>query len=167
MQTVAENRALQQSSIHKKSLLGKPPVILDIPGIDMYAEDGGLVTEVLLPEFTEDEVKITATGDGLEIDAAHSGEPIEPEEGRQSYWRHLSLPKEAKPQAMKQEFHNGKLRITMPVGEPLDVFEKELMRRKEKGNDLREVTPKGKRAKTFGFRDQEFPNHWTRYRPVR
>ena len=156
MQAIAEKRAMRVSS----------PVVLGVPGINMRAEEGELVTEILLPEFKEDEIRVTADSEGLVIDALRSNKSRETP-GRQSYWRHLSLPSEAQPEAMKQVFRGGKLRITMPVGEPLDVFEKELMRREEIGHDLRENTPKAKRTKTFGFRDQEFPNHWTRYRPVR
>lgn len=167
---------LNEQTSQRKPLWGRPPSFLDIPGIDMYAEDGELVTEVLLPEFQEPEIKVDATSEGLEINAFRAGEgEIDTDEektyfmheGRQSYWRHLSLPREAKPEAMTWTFRNGRLKITMPIGLPPAAAKTNLVKRKEVRNDLHKAAAEAKRTKTPGYRDQEFPNHWTRYRPVR
>ena len=169
MQTVLKKVAVKQVPLR-----GKSPVFLDMSGIDMYAEDGELVTKVLLPEFKKEEIEVTATSEGLEISATRSGKnkivdskTYFMREGRQSYWRHLCLPREAKPEAMTRTFRNGRLKITMPIGPPLSEVDMEIAKRKETSHDLREITSKAKRTKAIGFRDQDFPNHWTRYRPVR
>ena len=153
----------------------EPPDFLDIPGIDMYAENGELITKVFLPEFKDQEVKVTATSEGLEISAMRKkrhekedeGRHYYMREGRQSYWRHLSLPREARPGELKYSFEHGKLRISMPVSASVEAYESKSNERKEISDDKHQNASEAKRSKTISFRNQEFPNHWTRYRPVR
>ena len=92
--------------------------------IDMYVKDGQLVAEASLPNFKKEEIKVSATETGLEINAEHE-EKEEGEKDRryflkesaQSYWRRLSLPPGAKKEDVKCSFKDGKLTIAMPFEE--------------------------------------------------
>ncbi len=101
------------------------PGFVDVSPVDMYVEDGKLITAVALPNFKKNEVEVTATSEGLEISAEHK-EKEEKEtknrryllrESSQSYWRRLSLPPEAKADDVKCVLKDGKLTVTMPLKE--------------------------------------------------
>ena len=48
------------------------------------------------------------------------------------------------------------------------VDDKQATKRIKKENyDIHRTAPKNIQPKVIGQTDQEFPNHWTRYRPVR
>jgi|SRR5665213_1345292 len=151
------------------------PEFLDIPGIDMYTKDGNLVTEVSLPEFEQDAVEVTATGEGLEISAFRKAKVSDGpkdrtyfmHEGRWSYWRQVRLPPAARPEELKYSLRDGKLRITMPIGKFKMSGRQATDNRKEESHDLHRTTPTPKSATAIEWRDQEFPDHWTRYRPAR
>ena len=102
------------------------PRFADASAVDMYVEDSKLITEVALPDFKKDEVEVTATAEGLEINAEHKEKEEEKEtknrryllrESSQSYWRHLSLPPDAKTDEVKCALKDGKLVITIPLEE--------------------------------------------------
>ncbi len=101
------------------------PMFADVSAVDMYTEDGKLITEVSLPDFKKDEIEVAATSEGLEISAEHK-EKEEKEaknrryllrESSRSYWRRLSLPPEANTDEIKCALKDGKLTITMPIEE--------------------------------------------------
>ena len=98
------------------------PGFADVSAVDMYVEDGKLITEVVLPNFKKDEVEVTATAEGLEISAEHKEKKEKTKDRRyllressQSYWRRLSLPPEAKTDEVKCTLKDGKLVVTMPL----------------------------------------------------
>lgn len=100
------------------------PRFSDVSAVDMYEEDGKLITEVALQDFKKDEIEVTATSEGLEISAEHKEKEEETKnrryllrESSQSYWRHLSLPPGAKTDEVKCTLKDGKLTITMPLEE--------------------------------------------------
>ncbi|HET8669677.1 MAG TPA: Hsp20/alpha crystallin family protein, partial [Candidatus Saccharimonadales bacterium] len=89
--------------------------------VDMYTEGDKLVTEIALPNFKKEEIKVTANDDILEITAEH--EEKEESNGKReyllressrSYRRRLSLPDGADTDEMAASFQDGKLVITMP-----------------------------------------------------
>ncbi len=99
------------------------PVLAETSAVDVYTEDGQLVTEVALPDFKKDEIEVKATGEGLEISAERKEKEEKTtkdrryllRESNQSYWRRLSLPPEAKTDDVKCTLKDGKLSITMPL----------------------------------------------------
>ncbi len=99
------------------------PRFADVSAVDMYVEDDKLITEVALPDFKKGEVEVTATSEGLEISAEHKEKEEKGTENRryllressQSYWRHLSLPPDAKTDEVKCTLKDGKLTITIPL----------------------------------------------------
>lgn len=100
------------------------PRFSDVSAVDMYEEDGKLITEVALQDFKKDEIEVTATSEGLEISAEHKEKEEETKnrryllrESSQSYWRHLSLPPDAKTDEVKCALKDGKLTITIPLEE--------------------------------------------------
>lgn len=101
------------------------PMLADISTVDMYTEDGKLITEVAMPNFKKDEIEVTATSEGLEISAEHKEKEEKATKNRhyllressQSYWRHLSLPPDAKTDEVKCTLKDGKLTVTMPIKE--------------------------------------------------
>lgn len=99
------------------------PTFTEMSTIDMYEENGKLVTEVTLPNFKKDEVKVTTDEHGLEITAEHKEKQEKKEakkrhyllhESRRSYWRRITLPMEAKPAEATAKYIDGKLAVTMP-----------------------------------------------------
>ena len=56
--------------------------------------------------------------------------------------------------------------LTLPRDDVVDD-KKAAKRIKEGNHDIHRAAPKNKQLKVIGRKDQEFPNHWTRYRPVR
>ena len=47
------------------------PTFADVSSVDMYTEDGKLITKVALPDFKKNEIEVTAMSEGLEISAEH------------------------------------------------------------------------------------------------
>lgn len=149
------------------------PAFLDIAGIDMYAQGNELITEVPLPEFKQDEVEVTATSEGMEISAIRKVKVDEPKdrtyylhEGRCSYWRRVGLPPAARPEELKYVMRGGRLRITMPIDRVL-ISDRQATNKREEASHVYRNTAQNKQPAAIGFSDQEFPNHWTRYRPAR
>ncbi|HKX73475.1 MAG TPA: Hsp20/alpha crystallin family protein [Candidatus Saccharimonadales bacterium] len=89
--------------------------------VDMYTEDGKLVAEIVLPNFSKEEVKVTACDDCLEITAEHHEKEEEDgkrtyllRESSRSYRRRISLPAGADADDVNASFKDGKLVVTMP-----------------------------------------------------
>lgn len=89
--------------------------------VDMYTEEGKLITEVALPNFKKEEIKVSANDDVLEITAEHTEKEENSSkreyllcESNRSYRRRLSLPDGADTDEMAASFQDGKLVITMP-----------------------------------------------------
>ncbi len=89
--------------------------------VDMYTEGSKLVTEVVLPNFTKEEVKVSASSESLEITAEHKEKEEENSkrnyllrESSRSYRRRISLPPGAATGKIAASFEGGKLTVTMP-----------------------------------------------------
>jgi len=101
------------------------PTFADVSSVDMYTEDGKLITKVALPDFKKNEIEVTAMSEGLEISAEHKEKEGKEaanrryllRESSRSYWRCLSLPPEANTGDVKCALKAGKLTITMPMEE--------------------------------------------------
>jgi len=93
--------------------------------VDMYIEKGQLYIKANLPDFKKNEIKVEPTIDGLEISAEHQEVKEEGDKDRQyilkesseTYYRQISLPREANKDELKAVFKDGKLTITMPMTE--------------------------------------------------
>ena len=101
---------------------GSLPTITEAAPMDMYEEDGNLVSEVTLPGFTKDEIKVTTDEGVLEVSAEHKEK--EEEKGKRRYYfressnqylRRVSLPKGVKADKTEATFKDGVLKITMPA----------------------------------------------------
>ena len=100
------------------------PAIAPLFALDMYEEDNILVTEVALPQFKKDEIKVRVDSGGIEIAATHSSKDDQKkgaarryyrQESRQDYWRRINLPPEAEWAAASGEFKDGMLTIKIPL----------------------------------------------------
>jgi HSP20 family protein len=100
------------------------PVLSMLPedsAVDMYTEDGKLVTEIVLPNFSKEEIKVTACDDCLEITAEHQEKEEKGgkrtyllRESNRSYRRRISLPAGADADEVAARFEDNKLVVTMP-----------------------------------------------------
>lgn len=114
--------AQQQFSKMLDRSWGMLPSFTDMSPVDMYTEKGNLITEIALPDFKKEEIEVTATAEGLEINAVHQEKKEEQQERRyllhessQSYWRRISLPAEADTDKVDCTLKDGKLKIVMPL----------------------------------------------------
>lgn len=90
-------------------------------GMNMYVEEGKLITEFALPYFKKDEVNASVRADILEVTAEHK---IEKETGvkrlylyreiNTQYFRRVTLPAGAIAEDMTAVFKDGMLTVTMP-----------------------------------------------------
>lgn len=92
--------------------------------VDMYTEDDKLVIEIALPNFSKEDIKITAYDDHLEITAEHQEEEEKDgkrtyllRESSRSYRRRIKLPAGADSDDANASFNDGKLVVTMPFEE--------------------------------------------------
>ncbi len=101
---------------------GLLPSLADSTTMDLYEEDGKLVAELSLPNFTKDEVKVTTDEGVLEVSAEHS----EKEEGKgkrryyfressNRYLRRVKLPEGVRIDNTEAVFKDGVLRVAMPT----------------------------------------------------
>lgn len=100
------------------------PELTQASALDVYEEDGNLITEVSLPQFKKEDIKVTVDGNGLEISASHSDKEESKktskrryyrQETSQSYWRRVSLPPEAEWSKANAEFKDGMLNVKIPL----------------------------------------------------
>ena len=94
------------------------------PAIEVKERDGKLEVLAEIPGVKENEVKVEVTKDGLAIQGERKREHEEKREGyyrsERSYgqfYRLIPLPEGANIDQAHAEFHNGELRVTIPVPE--------------------------------------------------
>ena len=94
------------------------------PAIDVREHDGKLEIVADLPGIKENEVKVEVTDQGLVIQGERKREHEEKREGyyrsERSYgqfYRVIPLPENANLDQARAEFHNGELRVSVPVPE--------------------------------------------------
>lgn len=90
--------------------------------MDLYEEDGKLITEVSLPNYNKDEIKVIADRGVLEVTAEHSEEKEKKDkrhyyfqESSSQYFRRVKLPEGAETDKIDASFKDGVLRIEMPM----------------------------------------------------
>ncbi len=88
----------------------------------LYEEDGKLVAEVALPNFSKQEISVNVNGDVLEVSAKHQQKEEEKNkrryyfrESNSSYLRRVTLPEEANSDKIDAKFDNGVLKVSMPL----------------------------------------------------
>ncbi len=98
------------------------PTFSETAVMDMYEEDGKLVAELTLPNFSKDEVKVSSDKDALEISAEHKEK--EETKGKRRYYfressdqflRRVTLPEGVDADKAVASFKNSILKITMPI----------------------------------------------------
>ncbi|MBZ5596533.1 MAG: Hsp20/alpha crystallin family protein [Acidobacteriia bacterium] len=94
------------------------------PAIEVNERDGKLEVLAELPGLKESDVKVEVTGEGLVIQGERKREHEEKREGyyrsERSYgqfYRLIPLPEGANVDQAHAEFHNGELRVSIPVPE--------------------------------------------------
>ncbi len=95
---------------------------VDQTTMDLYEEDGKLVAEVALPNFSKQEISVNVNGDVLEVSAKHQQKEEEKNkrryyfrESNSSYLRRVTLPEEANSDKIDAKFDNGVLKVSMPL----------------------------------------------------
>ena len=95
---------------------------VDQTTMDLYEEDGKLVAEVALPNFSKQEISVNVNGDVLEVSAKHQQKEEEKNkrryyfrESNSSYLRRVTLPEEANSDQIDAKFDNGVLKVSMPL----------------------------------------------------
>lgn len=103
---------------------GLLPTFAETSALDLYEENGKLVAEVHLPNFSKEEVKVTTEEGVLEISAQHKEEKEEKEarryffhESSNQYFRRVTLPENALTDQAEASFEGGTLKVTMPMSE--------------------------------------------------
>lgn len=92
--------------------------------IDYKVEDGKLIVSVLVPVADEKELDIRIDADGLTVKSARretaetdkDGLKLKSEKSQQ-YYRHLSLPGNARYDRAEKQFADGRLTVTVPLAE--------------------------------------------------
>ena len=94
------------------------------PAVEVTERDGKLEVVADLPGIKENDVKVEVTDEGLVIQGERKQEHEERREGyyrsERSYgqfYRVIPLPEDANVDQARAEFHNGELRISIPVPE--------------------------------------------------
>lgn len=102
----------------------QPTLVTDPSTLDMYTENGKIVAEVTLPNFKKEEIKVLADDHVLEISAEHQEKEEKNgerhymlHESSSSFYRRITLPKEAETDEATASFADDKLTITMPLEE--------------------------------------------------
>jgi HSP20 family protein len=94
------------------------------PAVEVSERDGRLEVVADLPGIKESDVKVEVTDEGLVIQGERKHEHEEKREGfyrsERSYgqfYRLIPLPEDAHVDQARAEFHNGELRVTVPIPE--------------------------------------------------
>lgn len=102
-----------------------PTLHVDSSAIDMYEEDGQLITEMQLPKFNKDEITINNDNGVLEVSAKHDEKEEKDtkrrylmHESSSSYYRRVVLPEGADGDKATAEYKDGTLKLTMPMSMP-------------------------------------------------
>jgi HSP20 family protein len=95
-----------------------------MPAIDVYERDGHLKVCAELPGLKPEDVKVEVTDDELIIRGERKREHEESKEGFYraersygSFYRSVPLPEGVKAEEAKADFHDGELRVTIPISE--------------------------------------------------
>jgi HSP20 family protein len=93
-----------------------------LPATDVYEEDGNLIVEVSLPNFSENDIEVSVRDGGLEIKAEHQEHQenrrrkyLVRETSNKSFYRYINLPPEAQVDQAQTSFNNGILRVELPL----------------------------------------------------
>lgn len=118
----AEIDALQKQFFNDDWLT--PMRTVHMPTTDVYTNDNKeLVVEAQLPDFKDEDVHVSIDGDYLVIQAEkHEKEEDKKKkyvvrESSSSLYRRIYLPERANGDAIKAEFDNGLLKVTVPFKE--------------------------------------------------
>jgi HSP20 family protein len=94
------------------------------PAVEVTERDGKLEVVADLPGIKESDVKVEVTDEGLVIQGERKQEHEEKREGYYrserrygQFYRVIHLPEDANVDQARAEFHNGELRISIPVPE--------------------------------------------------
>lgn len=93
--------------------------------MDMYEENGKLVTEFTLPNFKKGEISVSTDQGVLEVSAEHKEKKENKDQRRyyyresnDQYLRRVALPEGVNAQKSTANFKDGVLKITMPYSKP-------------------------------------------------
>jgi HSP20 family protein len=105
------------------------------PEMDVYETEKDVVAKINIPDFNEDDIKISIEDDVLKVSGEVKEESEEGEEGR-SYWkkeirkssfsRSVRLPADVDEEKTEASYKNGLLEVVMPKKEPEKRKEKEI-----------------------------------------
>lgn len=102
-----------------------PTLLVENSTIDMYEEDGKLITEMQLPKFKKNEITINSEDGVIEVSAKHEEKDEKDtkrrylmRESSSSYYRRIILPEGADGEKANAEFKDGTLKLTMPIVTP-------------------------------------------------
>lgn len=121
----AELRAIQQRFLGDDFLTDTSSAVT-YPTTDVFTEDDNrLVVEAHLPNFDKDEIEIQVDDGALVISAQRSDKDTEKNNGRKylvresssSFYRRIQLPERSDESAIKADFSNGVLKVTVPFQE--------------------------------------------------
>lgn len=107
------------------------PSITETAPMDLYEEDGNLVAEVSLPNFSKEEISVTAEHGVLEVSAEHQEK--EENKGKRRYYvressshyvRRVALPEGVHTEKTEASFKDGVLKVTIPVLQPKKTSKK-------------------------------------------
>ncbi len=101
------------------------PSFTDTAAMDLYEEDGKLISEVNLPNFNKEDVKVTLDKGILEISAEHKEKDEKKNKRRyfvretnNRYLRRVTLPEGVESDKIEAEFKDGMLKITIQETTP-------------------------------------------------
>lgn len=104
---------------------GLLPAFGDSSALDMYEEKGKLVTEISLPNFKKEEIKVTTESNVLEITAKHEESKESSSKRRyflressSQYVRRITLPEGVNIDKADVNFKDGLLKVSMPFKAP-------------------------------------------------
>ncbi|HSE29554.1 MAG TPA: Hsp20/alpha crystallin family protein [Candidatus Saccharimonadales bacterium] len=90
--------------------------------MDVYEENGNLIAEVSLPNFSKNEINVTTDEGVLEVSAEHKEHEEQKDKRRyylressNQYFRRVALPGGAKVEKAEAEFKNGTLKVIVPM----------------------------------------------------
>jgi HSP20 family protein len=93
-----------------------------LPAVDVFEENGRLITEVSLPNFDTKDVEVNLSNEGLEIKAQQTKEKdiknrkyLMHETTTGSFYRYINMPAGARTDEAKASFDNGVLRVDVPI----------------------------------------------------
>jgi HSP20 family protein len=105
------------------------------PEMDVYETEKDVVAKINIPDFNQEDIKISIEDDVLKVSGEVREEKEEGEEGR-SYWkkeirkssfsRSVRLPADVDEEKTEASYKNGLLEVVMPKKEPEKRKEKEI-----------------------------------------